>query len=130
VVAIDPGRSKCGLTFVEKSNTTHVERSIVPTERLIASLSILLRQHPEVTVILIGSGTGSATLARAIREALPMHQLIVVDEKGTSIIARQRYLEDNPPKGWMRFLPRGLRTPPEPYDDYAALLLAERYLES
>jgi hypothetical protein len=57
-------------------------------------------------------------------------RIVLVDEKGTSLLARERYLKENPPAGWRRLLPSGMQIPKEPYDDYAALLLAERYLSN
>jgi len=128
VVAIDPGNAKCGLVLVEAGDHTRIVRSVVPTETLIVSLSQLIRQNPPVETILIGSGTGSHVLAKAIRTALPSAELLVVDEKGTTLLARQRYFKDHPPRGWKKLIPIGMLIPDEPYDDYAALLLAERYL--
>jgi hypothetical protein len=83
-----------------------------------------------IDAIVIGDGTGSKTLARAIRAAYTEQRLDVVDEFGTSLAARARYCRENPARGWKRFLPVGLRTPGEPYDDYVALILAERWLQS
>jgi cysteine synthase len=108
----------------------HVERSIVPADSLVVTMSRLMRTHPEISAIIIGSGTGSGTLSRAVRESLPNVPVVMVDERGTSLLARERYMNDHPVRGWKRLIPPGLLVPPEPYDDYAALLLAERYLLS
>jgi hypothetical protein len=54
--------------------------------------------------------------------------LRAVDEHGTTLRARARYFTDHPPRGWRRLIPRSLQTPPEPYDDYVAVLLAEAAL--
>jgi RNase H-fold protein (predicted Holliday junction resolvase) len=130
VIAIDPGNVKCGLVYLEIGGKTTVERAVVPSDHLVVSLSKLLRDHPSVSVIVIGSGTGSGTLSRAIRSSFPEKTVVLVDEKGTSLLARARYFQENPPRGWRRLLPIGMQLPQEPYDDYAALLLAERYLVS
>jgi len=53
----------------------------------------------------------------------------MVSEELTSRLARERYWEDNPPRGLARLIPLGLRVPPRPVDDYAALIIAERLLE-
>jgi hypothetical protein len=88
----------------------------------------LLGSHPTVTAILIGNATNSAPLARALRaslpESLPLHR---VEEAFTSQRARVRFRLENPPRGIERLLPPGLRTPPRPYDDYVAVLLAEDF---
>jgi hypothetical protein len=53
--------------------------------------------------------------------------LETVDEYNTSARARLRFVSENPAPGWRRLLPPGLRSPEVPYDDYAAILLAEDY---
>jgi hypothetical protein len=55
---------------------------------------------------------------------------VLVDEHRSSEQGRRRYFRDNPPRGWRRLLPVGLQTPPRAYDDYVAVILAERYLAS
>jgi RNase H-fold protein (predicted Holliday junction resolvase) len=130
VIAIDPGLVKCGIVYLELEPPQRMERAIIPTDRLVASLVVIVQEHPDAEAIVMGTGTGSNTLARAIRQALPEKKLILVDEHGTSLLARTRYFQDNPPRGWKRLLPLTLQVPQEPIDDYAALLLAERYLTS
>jgi len=51
----------------------------------------------------------------------------LVEEAFTSQRARRRFLQEHQPRGFQRLLPSGLRTPPVPIDDYAALLLAEDF---
>ena len=46
----------------------------------------------------------------------------------TTMNARRRYWRENPPGCLARLVPEGMRLPPRPIDDYAAVLLAERYL--
>jgi hypothetical protein len=53
----------------------------------------------------------------------------VVDERETTLRARARYFQAHPPRGWKRLVPRGMLLPPCPIDDFAALLIAERFLE-
>jgi hypothetical protein len=54
---------------------------------------------------------------------------VVVEERHSTERARARYYQDHPPHGWQRLLPAGLRVPSEPYDDYAAVVMAEDYLQ-
>jgi len=85
----------------------------------------LLATH-SVALVLIGDATNGKALARSLRDALPENVPIeMVPEAFTSQRARTRYCQENPPPGWRRLLPTGLRTPPCPYDDYVAVLLAE-----
>ncbi len=53
----------------------------------------------------------------------------LVDERETTLLARKRYFQAHPPRGWRRLVPRGMLLPPRPIDDFAALLIAERLLD-
>ena len=54
--------------------------------------------------------------------------ITMVDERNSSVEARDRYWEMYPPQGLTRLIPQGLRVPPRPIDDIVAILLIERYL--
>lgn len=128
VLAIDPGRAKCGLAVV--SGPDPVERRearVVEAERLVVEVAETLRRFPQITCLLLGGGTGSAPLRRALQNAFPHLPLELVDERGSSARARRRFVAEIPARGWRRLLPPGLRAPERPYDDYVALLLAEEY---
>ena len=75
----------------------------------------------------LGRGTNAAVVGAVLdRLGLPY---TLVDEYETTLRARARYFADHPPRGWKRLVPRGMLLPERPVDDYAALLIAERYLE-
>ena len=75
-----------------------------------------------------GFGNLVRTLVETLRETMPSVGILVVDEKDTTIQARERYWEHNPRRGWRRLLPATMFLPPEPVDDFAAFVLAERVL--
>lgn len=128
VLAVDPGRVKCGVAVVSgPSSPQCFEKAVVETERLTLEVAERLRQFPAVARLIVGGGTNSATLRRALQSAFPHLPLLIIDEYNTTMRARQRYLQENLPQGWRRLLPLGLRSPERPCDDYAALLLAEDY---
>ncbi|MES2463236.1 MAG: hypothetical protein V4671_21860 [Armatimonadota bacterium] len=131
VLSIDPGTTKCGIAVVvgEALGRCRVlHREVPETERLVARVLSLLAEHPAINAVLIGNATNSAPLYRALRAslppALPLHR---VEEAFTSQRARVRFQLENPPRGFEKLLPPGLRTPPRPYDDYVAVLLAEDF---
>lgn len=131
VLSIDPGTTKCGIAVVtrdEDSRCRALHREVCETERLVVRVLLLLAEHSVVRAVLIGNATNSAPLARALKAALPpslpLHR---VEEAFTSQRARVRFRLENPPRGFERLLPPGLRTPPRPYDDYVAVLLAEDF---
>lgn len=130
LLAIDPGTAKCGIAVVQQradGTAAALHREVVETARLVARVLPLVAAHHIVTV-LIGNATNSSPLRKALRAALPEEIAVVpVEEAFTSQRARVRFQLENPPRGWQKLVPPGLRTPPRPYDDYVAQLLAEDY---
>lgn len=125
VLAIDPGRGKCGIAIVD-STLTVVYRGVVLTGELEASLRELCVRFDPAAVI-IGNGTGSARVIDLIRSLSLTCPVEVVEESRTSEAARARYVAEVPARGWQRLIPRSLRTPAEAYDDFVAVILAERW---
>lgn len=127
VIAIDPGRCKCGVAVVRGVGADVLHRAVVPTEQIPEALADLhARYCPDV--ILIGNGTMASDAAEAAKSLGAPVEL--VDERMTSIEARKRYFAEHPPRGLRRLLPISLQTPDQPCDDYVAVILAERYLSS
>jgi len=125
VLGIDPGSAKCGLAVVAQGHADPLARMIVDRRDVEARIAALIVAH-RVTVLALGNGTSSTELRRKIGGgAVP---LVDVDERNTTLAARARYFRAHPPRGWRRFIPRSLLTPPEPIDDWAAAIIAERYL--
>jgi RNase H-fold protein (predicted Holliday junction resolvase) len=130
VLAIDPGSGKCGLALVRRDAKEKLElvwRRVAPT----ADLPEVLHEAQAVrpfSLIIVGDGTHSQEVVRRIREELPSMGILVIDERETTLQARERYWEHHPRRGWRRFLPATLQVPPEPVDDFVALILAERVL--
>ncbi|MDH7601873.1 MAG: Holliday junction resolvase RuvX [Armatimonadota bacterium] len=131
ILAIDPGRSKCGLAIVRHGRESSkppevVHRAVLPVEDLLMYLTELADQYGADEVV-IGNGTNSAQIAAAAQKA--GLTVAVLDEKQTTVEARKRFFEDNPRRGWRRLIPTSLQTPWRPFDDYVAVILAERYLQ-
>jgi RNase H-fold protein (predicted Holliday junction resolvase) len=75
--------------------------------------------------VVIGNGTGAVAWRERLAGLLPV---VVVEERGTTLAARDRYWQLFPAGGWRRWLPAGLRQPPRDWDDVVAQLLLERWL--
>jgi len=132
VLAIDPGRSKCGVAVCTPRDDSDrpriLHREVVPTDKLVMHVTALVDAH-KPDVVLIGDGTQSATLRKAVGKALPDGMPFEeVPEAFTSQRVRARLQKEWLPKGLVRLLPSGLRPPPKAYDDYVAALLAEDWL--
>ena len=76
----------------------------------------------------MGNATWSKRLKPLVKEAAGKIPLKLVNEKHSTERARLRYLKENPPGGLWKLLPITLQVPKEPYDDYAAIILAEDYI--
>ena len=127
VLGLDPGTRKCGFAVITELGAKPLALGIVPIEVLPERLREIAARTP-IRLAAIGRGTNVATVAGAVRElGIPVE---LVDEHETTLRARARYFEDHPPRGWRRLIPRGLLLPDRPIDDYAALLIAERFLGS
>jgi RNase H-fold protein (predicted Holliday junction resolvase) len=124
VVAVDPGLSKCGVATVCESGAV-LDQCIVPRCDLVASVLNTVARHCPVAVV-IGDRTGSRDARLELEKAL-QHLLVLVEEHETTMLSRARYYRDHPRRGLARFLPEGLFTPPRALDDYAAVILGERY---
>jgi RNase H-fold protein (predicted Holliday junction resolvase) len=126
VIAVDPGKKKCGLAVVSAQHGI-LHREVVPCAEFVSVFSSLYEKH-NPRQVLLGSSTGSKEIAQAIREQTKVSAKLV-DERHSTELARVRYFKEFPPRGIWRFIPLGLQTPPTCYDDFAAVVLAERFLE-
>lgn len=124
VIGVDPGRSKAGYALLDSSGEI-LATGIETIDRLPACLRDLTSTGG-VAAIALGRGT-NARPVRASLEPLgvPIH---LVDEFETSRNARALYFAEHPPRGWRRLVPLGLQTPGRAVDDYAAILIARRFL--
>ena len=103
-------------------------RAVVPRARLAETVQRFAGSFSP-SVIIIGGGTGGKDV-KSIIEALPKDAPVeTVDEKFTTLDAKARFFKENPPRGFSRLIPVGMQVPNVPYDDYVAVLLAERYIE-
>ena len=125
VLGIDPGTRKAGFAVADPAGRA-LELGIEPVETLLDRLRFLLSAHP-IRAVALGRGTNAAPVLTQIATlGLPVH---LIDESETTLRARGLYFEDHPPRGWRRLIPLGLQLPPRPIDDYAALLIARRFIE-
>ncbi len=116
IVAIDPGKN-IGIAFVSDDGEM-IKSEIVNLDKF------KNYNFPQNITIVIGNGTSSKKLLKLMDRLEP----ILVNEENTSLIARDLYFKDKPAKGLARLIPKGLRSPPELIDNYAAYAIALRYL--
>lgn len=104
-------------------------QQVVPTTKVVSTIQQLQQQFP-VSLLVMGDQTMAKTWKQQLTQELPNPpRIILVDERYSSLEARDRYWQMHPPAGLYRLIPKGMRTPPRPLDDIVAILLIERYLE-
>ncbi len=126
VVAVDPGRQKTGIAVVRADGGCD-HRQVVPTAEAPVLARRLLAEH-EAEAVVVGDRTGSSPMVQELL-AEPAVALVLVDEHRSTEEGRRLYLDTVPARGWSRLLPRGLRAPSGPIDDYAAWVLGRRYFD-
>ncbi len=130
VLAIDPGTSKCGMALVHRKDSTELEllwRAIATPEDLLNQIDAA-HSLAAFSMVIVGSGTSSKKVVHRIREHIPSMGILVVDEKDTTMQARERYWAHHKRRGWRKLLPSTMQVPPDPVDDFVAFILAERVL--
>lgn len=127
LLAIDPGREKCGVAVVTYAREV-LAREIIALDALHMRVAHYIGRYG-IVIIVVGDRTGAREVRELLRRGGFQQEVAFVDEDRSSEMGRQRYLTDHPGKGWRRLLPRGLRSPDRPFDDYVAVILAERYLD-
>ena len=129
ILAIDPGREKCGLAVVDRREGLK-HKEIIPTDKLQPVVEVLVDKY-NITQLVIGDRTTSRE-AQKLLSVVTAKQggkvaIALVNEHRSTDEARGLYWRAHPPKGFKRLIPLGLQAPPCPVDDYVALLLAQRY---
>jgi RNase H-fold protein (predicted Holliday junction resolvase) len=124
IAGLDPGRSKCGLVLADRRAQQIHQAAILSPPK---TLAWLRHWHSQgLRTLVMGNGTGSKPWLSRLGD-LDL-SLELVDERGTTLAARQRYWELFRPRGLAKLIPVGLRMPPRDLDDIAAQLLLERQL--
>ncbi|MBR1730127.1 MAG: pre-16S rRNA-processing nuclease YqgF [Selenomonadaceae bacterium] len=125
ILAIDPGRDKCGVVVMSESGEIKFQKVI---ETINFSTTILeLEKDFDLRIVILGNGTTSKELKLTIEKIISI-PIKVVDEKHTTEEARKLYWIKNPPQGWRKLLPTTMQVPPMPVDDLVAEILAKRFL--
>lgn len=127
ILALDPGRDKCGLAIVDCEQSV-MEHQIVDSSQVLAVMKTLIEKYV-INLIIIGDGTTSEKWQSQIKSSLTREiKVVTVNEANSTVEARDRYWEMYSPQGLQRLIPKGLRVTPRPVDDIVAIILIERYL--
>lgn len=129
ILGFDPGRDKCGIAVMGLDRKLYYHQ-VVPANEAIATIQKLRQRFP-ISLMVMGDQTTAKRWQQQIIQELPEPlSVVMVDERYTSLEARDRYWQMYPPQGFSQLIPQGMRQPPRPIDDIVAILLLERYLDS
>ena len=128
IIAIDPGTKKCGYAVVD-SNLSVLQKEVISTEKIAKTIQDSLNIY-KLNEIILGNGTNYKQIEKKLREHFPQLKIILIEEDFSTLEARKKYFEAYPPRGIFKLIPLSLRVPPCHYDDFVAVLLAEKYFRN
>jgi RNase H-fold protein (predicted Holliday junction resolvase) len=128
ILGFDPGRDKCGVAVMGLDRQLYYHQVIVAPEA-IATISSLRQQYPISLLVMGDQTTAKAWKQQLTQQLSDPPRIILVDERYTTLEARDRFWQMYPPRGIGGLIPQGMRPLPRPVDDIVAILLIERDLE-
>ncbi len=127
ILGFDPGKDKCGVAVMGLDRRLYFHQVVVSQEAIV-SINNLREQFP-ISLLVMGNQTTSSRWKKQLQDGLSQQiNIVMVDERNSTLEARDRYWQMYPAKGLTKLVPQGMRTPPRPIDDIVAILLIERYL--
>jgi RNase H-fold protein (predicted Holliday junction resolvase) len=130
LLSLDPGRDKVG-TAVLSRNGEEKEKTIIKREEIVKHLTEVFSKY-DINIIVLGNGTGAEELIQEIKENIVIEdkEIKMIDEQYTTEEAQARYLEEKPMSRYEKLLRKFINWKVnKPLDDYAALIIAEKYLK-
>ena len=126
IIAIDPGRSKCGVSVADIKEKKVYEALVIKSHMLVKYIKKKY-QKEKILQCLIGNGTSSENYIKELNQLVP--NLIIAEEKNSTYRAKQRYFEIFPLIGIKCFLPREIFILNKNLDALAALIIMEDYFK-
>jgi len=127
IIAIDPGTKKCGYAVAD-SNLSVLQREVISTEKITKTIEDSMNIY-KINKIVLGNGTNYKNIEKRLKNHFPQLKIILIEEEFSTLEARKKYFEAHPPRGILKIIPLSLRVPPCHYDDFVAILLAEKYFK-
>lgn len=125
--AIDPGRRKCGVAVMDGAGRT-LEKTILRRDVFEEGMKELLSRHAGVEAFAVGSGTAGGEVAALLRKIIPGVEIVFVEEKDTTRLAKEIFFRENPKKRYLGVFPFSLFLTQPEVDAYAAVAIGKRFL--
>ncbi|MBK17100.1 MAG: hypothetical protein CMK49_03680 [Prochlorococcus sp. SP3034] len=123
-LSIDPGKSKCGLVVADSKYKIISIARIVKSNLLVKNVKQFISEYPNYKVI-IGNGTTSKEFIEQLN--FLGKDLIIAEERNTTLRSKERYFDIFPLKGFKRFLPKEIFLININLDAISALIIMEDY---
>ena len=123
-ISIDPGKCKCGLVLVDL-NQKKVDQAIVLNTELLPKYVKNLKRFEKISKVIIGNGTTSKQTIEKLE--FLKKDLVIVEEKNTTLRAKKRYFELFPVRGLKVLLPKEILIINKNLDALSALIIFEDY---
>jgi RNase H-fold protein (predicted Holliday junction resolvase) len=128
ILGFDPGRQKCGIAVMGLDRALYYHQ-VIAAKDAVSTIQTLRQQLP-ISTLVMGDQTSSREWKQKLTDELSEPpRIVMVDERYSTLEARDRFWQMYPPRGLSRLIPLGLRQISRPIDDIVAILLIERYLE-
>ena len=127
LISIDPGRCKCGLVLAD-INKKKVDQAIVLNTEFLLKYVENLNRSENISKVLIGNGTTSQQIIEKLK--FIKKDLIIVEEKNSTLRAKNRYFELFPIRGLKFLLPREIFIINKNLDAVSALIISEDYCKN
>ena len=127
ILGFDPGRQKCGLALMGLDRNLFYH-GVVSSLDAIPTIQTLQQRYP-ISLLVMGNQTTAKEWKQKLLDLPDALRVVLVDERYSTLEARDRYWQMYPPTGLTRLLPKGMRSIARPIDDIVAILLIERYLQ-
>ena len=124
LISIDPGKCKCGLVLVDLQKKI-VDQAVVLNTKFLPKYVKTLNSYENISKVIIGNGTTSRQNVEKLE--FIKNNLIIVEEKNTTLRAKKRYFELFPTRGLKNFLPKEIFIMNKNLDAVSALIILEDY---
>ena len=131
IIGVDPGTGKIGLAVLNASGDVVTKAVFRKDEWSDECLGRILKKYIPFTLV-IGNGTGMENIRKIITTLVKeSFEIKIVDEKGSSELARKEFLISlSPLKRTFFIIGQIIGTARFEIDDHVAVILARRYFDN
>ena len=124
LISIDPGKCKCGLVLADIDEKKVYQAIILKSEFLDEYVKDL-KTFEDISKVIIGNGTTSRENIKKLD--FIKKDLIIFEERNTTLRAKERYFELFPIIGWRTLIPKEIFIMNKNLDAVSALVILEDF---